>query len=123
MRRSTGSYPSNWQEIARGVKDEANWQCVRCNHIHDPKAGYTLTVHHLDMNPANNEWYNLAPLCQRCHLQIQSKVIMHRPWYLPHSEWFKPYVAGYYAHIHGLPDDKETVLARLDEYLALGQMR
>lgn len=120
-RKSTGDYPPNWKQIANEVKEAANWQCVRCGHPHDPKTGYTLTVHHLDMCPANNAWYNLAPLCQKCHLQIQAKVVMERAWYLPHSEWFRPYAAGYYAHLHGLPTDRATVLARLDELLEMGQ--
>lgn len=123
-RKSTGdTYPADWQEIAQRVKDEAGWRCVRCGHKHDPKAGYCLTVHHLTMQPAQNAWWNTAPLCQRCHLHIQAKVVMERPWMLEHSDWFKPYVAGYYAHRMGLPDDRESVLARVDELIALGQGR
>lgn len=123
MRRSTGAYPPNWREIAHEVKCAAGWKCVRCGRAHDPATGYSLTVHHLDMNPGNCRWWNLAPLCQRCHLRIQAKVIMERPWMLPHSEWFRPYVAGYYAHTHGLPDDRETVMAQLEALIALGQGR
>lgn len=115
------AYPADWPAVARRVKDEAGWRCVRCGHPHDPGAGYCLTVHHLDMDPANSRWWNLAALCQKCHLSIQAKVIMERRWMLPHSEWFRPYVAGYYAHQHGLPDDRESVLARVDELVALGQ--
>ncbi len=121
MSRFTGTYPADWPAIARQVKEEASWRCVRCGHPHDPKAGYTLTVHHLDNNKNNTQWYNLAALCQRCHLQIQGKVIMHRPWILPHSAWFKPFVAGYYAAQHGLPADRDTVLARVDELIEMGQ--
>ena len=58
-RKSTGDYPENWDEIAKAVKDEANWKCVRCAHIHAPEDGYTLTVHHLDLNPANCAWWNI----------------------------------------------------------------
>jgi hypothetical protein len=60
-------------------------------------------------------------LCQRCHLQIQAKVILERPWILPHSQWFRPFVAGYYAHVSGLPDDEANVLAHIDELLEIGQ--
>lgn len=74
-----------------------------------------LTVHHLDGDKGNCEWWNLAALCQRCHLRIQAKVVMNRIWMFDHSEWFRPYVAGYYAHLAGLPTDREFVLARLDE--------
>lgn len=46
---------------------------------------------------------------------------MERAWYLPHSEWFRPFAAGFYAAQHGLPADRESVLARMDEYLQIGQ--
>lgn len=56
-----------------------------------------LTVHHLDGNKSNCEWWNLLALCQRCHLQIQGRVNPDLPYFLEHSDWFKPYVAGFYA--------------------------
>ena len=118
-RKSTGDYPPNWDEIADQAKDEADWKCVRCDHPHDPAAGYTLTVHHLDLNKSNCAWWNLLALCQRCHLQIQNKVVMERRWMFEHSEWFKPYVAGFYAHKHGLPETKEYVLDHLAALLQL----
>ena len=78
-----------------------------------------LTVHHLDMNKANCRWWNLVALCQRCHLQIQGKVQMARVWPWEHSDWFKPYVAGYYASVYlGEELDRPTVEGRLDELLA-----
>ena len=118
-RKSTGDYPENWDEIAKAVKDEANWKCVRCAHIHAPEDGYTLTVHHLDLNPANCAWWNIPALCQRCHLTIQNKVVLERRWMFEHSEWFKPYVAGYYAHLTGLIETKDYVLANLKDLLIL----
>lgn len=121
VRKSTGEYPENWAEIANTVKDEAGWRCVRCGHPHDPPAGYTLTVHHLDLNPANCAWWNIPALCQRCHLRIQNKVVLERQWIFEHTEWFKPYVAGYYATRHGRPADKLYVQAHLSELLNLGQ--
>lgn len=122
-RKSTSAYPADWNDIARAVKDKAGWRCVRCGHPHELAAGYCLTVHHLDLSPANCRWWNLAALCQRCHLQIQAKVVMERTWMLEHSAWFKPYVAGYYAFHNGLPDDEVSVLASIDELIALGQGR
>lgn len=119
--KQIGEYPPDWQQIARSVKEAAGWRCVRCGHPHDTPAGYMLGVHHLDGDKSNCRWWNLTALCQRCHLRIQAKVIMGRGWFLPHSEWFRPYVAGYYAHVHGQPDDPAYVLAHLDELLALGQ--
>jgi 5-methylcytosine-specific restriction endonuclease McrA len=114
-RHSKNDYTDDWPEVAQTCKDEAGWKCVRCGHVHEPESGYCLTVHHLDMDPGNNAWWNTAALCQRCHLQIQAKVVMERPWMFEHSEWFKPYVAGYYAHLRGLPEDRDYVMAHLDE--------
>ncbi|HVT74560.1 MAG TPA: hypothetical protein VHD61_15610 [Lacunisphaera sp.] len=55
------------------------------------------TVHHLDGNKSNCRWWNLLALCQRCHLTIQARVNPHQPYILEHSDWFKPYVAAFYA--------------------------
>lgn len=117
-----GEYPENWKEIAEGIKKEADWKCVRCGHVHDVSAGYTLTVHHLDLNKSNCEWWNLVALCQRCHLQIQHKVVMEQVYMFEHSEWFKPYAAGYYAHLNGLPHSREYVMSHLGELLELGKV-
>jgi len=79
-----------------------------------------LTVHHLDGNKLNCRWWNLVALCQRCHLEIQGKVRMERRWLHEHSEWFKPYVAGYYAWtLLGEDLDRGQVEQRLEELLAL----
>ena len=120
-RKSTGDYPDNWNEIATKTKEAAGWKCVRCGEPHDPPSGYCLTVHHLDINPSNCAWWNLPALCQRCHLHIQSKVIMEQPYMFEHSEWFKPYVAGYYAHQLGEPDDIDYVSSHIDELIAMGR--
>ena len=101
-RKSTGEYPDNWKEIAMAVKDAEHWRCARCGHPHDTPAGYMLTVHHLDLNPANCAWWNIPALCQKCHLKIQHKVVMEREWMFPHSDWFKPYAAAYYGVRAGL---------------------
>lgn len=79
-----------------------------------------LTVHHLDGDKANSAWWNLAVLCQRCHLEIQAKVVMERVYPHEHSEWFKPHAAGYYAevYLHEQVTRKEA-LDRLDELLGL----
>ncbi len=82
-----------------------------------------LTVHHLrlgDDAKRDLRWWNLAALCQRCHLQIQGKVVMERIWPWPHSDWFKPYVAGWYAWAYlGEEITREEAEARSDELLAL----
>lgn len=79
-----------------------------------------LTVHHLDGNKLNCRWWNLVALCQRCHLQVQGRVHMERVWPWQHSEWFRPYVAGFYAWQYLREDlSREEVEARLPELLAL----
>ena len=118
-----GEYPPEWIDgtIPKQVKDEAGWKCIRCNHPHHVASWHVLTVHHLDGIKSNVNWWNLAALCQRCHLHIQAKVKMERIWMFDHSEWFKPYVAGYYAYHHHLDHSKEFVLPRMDELIMLGQ--
>jgi hypothetical protein len=119
-RKSRGSYPPEWAIISAKIKDYTDWTCVRCQHPHDPSSGYTLTVHHMDMDKSNVEWWNLVPLCQRCHLQIQHKVDMNRSWMFDHSEWFKPYVAGFYAHKYlGRSLSREEVMENLEPLLQL----
>lgn len=79
-----------------------------------------LTVHHLNGIKYDCRWWNLVSLCQRCHLTIQGKVFMDRPWTKPHSEWFQPFVAGFYAWKYlDLELTQEETLARLDEMLDL----
>lgn len=78
-----------------------------------------LTVHHFDGNKSNDAWFNLLPLCQRCHLVIQGKVDPRNPYFLPHSDWIKPYAAGFYAmKYEGRNITREEADARMDELLA-----
>ena len=142
---SKTEYPGDWDQIARRVKEEAEWRCVRCGHpaedvgkriecgdhcdparhpggLNDGRQR-VLTVHHLDGDKSNCRWWNLAALCQVCHLIIQGKVDMERCWPFSHSEWFEPYVAGYYAYHFDLPDDPEVADAYTTKLLALGQGR
>lgn len=81
-----------------------------------------LTVHHLNGIKYDCRWWNLTSLCQRCHLTIQAKVYMERPWNKPHTEWFKPHAAGFYASsILGEELTREQTMERLEELLALQQ--
>lgn len=78
------------------------------------------TVHHLDGDKANCRWWNLLALCQRCHLTIQSRVNPHQPYMFEHSDWFKPYVAGFYAwKYEGRYLDAAQVAGEMDRLLAL----
>jgi hypothetical protein len=92
----SGEYPPEWPAVAKEVKDAAAWKCERCGHGHEPKTGYSLTVHHLDGDKANLARWNLAALCQRCHLHIQGRVFMPQFYMFEHTAWFLPHVVGYY---------------------------
>lgn len=116
-------YTGDWPSVSRRVKDDAGWRCVRCNHEHDLASGHVLTVHHFDGDKANNAWWNLLALCQRCHLSFQSRVDPDQPYFFEHSHWLKVYVAGFYAHKYlGEEITREEAWERLVELLALEQM-
>jgi hypothetical protein len=123
--KSGSAYPPDWPAISTRVKDDAGWRCVRCGREHTTRQGYGLTVHHLDLNPSHSEydlyWWNLAALCCPCHLQIQHKVVLERPWAIvDHSAWFQPYAAGWYAYRYlGEHLSRAEVMARLGELLQL----
>ncbi len=92
------TYPTNWEDIANRIKDNAGWKCERCKHPHEVETRHVLTVHHLDGNKGNCADWNLAALCQRCHLAIQGRVKMDQLFFveiLSVSEWFKPHWEGF----------------------------
>ena len=77
-----------------------------------------LTVHHLNGHKHDLRWWNLESLCQRCHLSVQSRVIMERRYPFDHSDWFKPYVAGFYAYKYeGRDISREEAEDRMDDLL------
>ena len=139
--RFRNDYPPEWKTLKFQVRSEAGNRCVRCLHPHPEggprqscdglcRHGYEpsqppwriLTVHHLDGDKANSRWWNLAALCQKCHLAIQGKVVLEEPWSYEHSDWFKPYAAGWYAYsLLGEDLSRQETMARLDELLALAQ--
>ncbi|MEW5870724.1 MAG: HNH endonuclease [Chloroflexota bacterium] len=80
-------YPLNWLEISHAMKDWAGWKCENCHHRHDPENGYTLTVHHLDGDPTNNDPRNLLVACQRCHLSVQATYIPGQIWLIGRPLW------------------------------------
>ena len=64
-----------------------------CTHPNNGKQRM-LTVHHLDLDKSNCADWNLAALCQGCHLTIQAKVDFRRDWMHEHTDWMKPHVEG-----------------------------
>ena len=71
-------YPANWNEIARRVKDEANWTCEECGRVcRKPNEPFdthkrTLTVAHLNHIPEDCRRENLRALCAPCHLRYDA---------------------------------------------------
>lgn len=154
--KTLNTYPPNWSDISRLVRQRAGGRCVRCRHpsgdymasdttitglrywpikkrrvlapcdeeCEHPRDGKlrVLTVHHLDGDKGNCRWWNLPALCQVCHLVIQAKVKLDQSYMHPHSEWFLPYVAGFYAFaVLGEQLEREEVDRRLPELIAAGQ--
>lgn len=144
----TGEYPPDWQQISDRVWADAGHRCIRCGHpyrkgehgkgqwtpcddrcTHGGPVRFIMdqlcaewrigTVHHLNGNKTCCEWWNLLALCQRCHLTIQSRVNPEQPYMLEHSEWFKPYVAGFYAKKYeGRDITREQAVSEMDRLLA-----
>jgi 5-methylcytosine-specific restriction endonuclease McrA len=94
-------YPKDWPAIAEAVKRKHGYKCERCGHPNEP--GHVLTVHHLDMDPSNCADWNLAALCQQCHLHIQAKLDLDQGWLFPliHSAWFVPHLRGFQQYVLG----------------------
>jgi hypothetical protein len=151
-RRFTGDYADDGKARRLSVREAAGHRCIRCGHPFESgkhgkgewspcdekcthggpvrSVGITieaqwrvLTVHHLDGDKSNDAWWNTLALCQRCHLQVQTRVDPRIPYFLEHSEWFKPYVAGFYVwKYEGALISREEVESRLSELLAYEQM-
>jgi len=71
-------YPRDWEQIARGVKDAADWRCEHCGkQCRRPGEPFdthrrTLTVAHLNHTPEDCRLENLAALCAPCHLRYDA---------------------------------------------------
>ena len=107
-------------EFLRGgeasIKSDLSYRAVEPSHYE--ARWRILTVHHLDEDKRNCRWWNLAALCQRCHLRMQRAVVMDRVYSFEHSEWFKPYAAGFYAWKYEQEDlTRAEIMERLDYYL------
>jgi len=93
---NSNEYPENWKEIATRIKEKAGWKCERCGHKHEVETGYVLTVHHLVPEKSLCEDWNLAALCQRCHLKMQHiDMFQGLLDFYEFSDWFKPHLEGF----------------------------
>lgn len=72
-----GNYPKYWKELAKIIKEKANWCCYKCgrtclrpgekSNSLKPRA-YNLQIHHWNRDPSDNRLENLVCLCAGCHL-------------------------------------------------------
>ncbi len=79
MPMDRSKYPENWPEISFAVRERANWTCQNCaKQCRRPEEPFdthirTLTVSHVDHDPANCDPGNLVALCAPCHLRYDAK--------------------------------------------------
>jgi hypothetical protein len=91
----TGEYPPNWEDVSRRVKERARWQCELCGAKNGPSPN-VLTVHHLDGDKWNLLSWNLAALCQRCHLRVQATFDFYQTALMGvYPRWLQVHVKGY----------------------------
>lgn len=108
-------------EVRRGLLP-CDENCMHMNLISDnpnPDPQRVLTVHHLDGDKANCLWWNLAPLCQVCHLRIQAKIKMQQHFLFPtlHRAWFQPYLIGamqFTSLKEGMHESYQQIILRLE---------
>lgn len=118
--RFRNAYNYDGRHKRREARAAAGNVCIRCGHPNDFASGHVLTTHHFDGDKANDAWWNLLALCQRCHLSFQNRVDPDIPFFLEHSAWLKPYVAGFYAHKYlQQAITRQEAAARMEELLLL----
>ena len=121
MRNFQNDYNPDGADKRREARERVGNRCIRCGSPSVP--GRILTVHHFDGDKSNDAWWNLLPLCQVCHLQVQARVDPSIPYFLEHSDWLKPYVAGFYAwKYEGRMISHEEANDRLEQLLKHEQM-
>lgn len=86
-----------WQDgIRPGISGGKNeWSKPR--HFYSDKDGVPTSSFAsclLDDDKSNCADWNLAALCQVCHLQMQDRLEMRPAWIFEHSDWLKPHIQG-----------------------------
>jgi 5-methylcytosine-specific restriction endonuclease McrA len=78
-------YPKNWKAISLAIRERDKWRCKFCGvangELHPITGGkVTLTVAHIDNpDPMDVRDENLAALCNRCHIILDSAMhVQHR---------------------------------------------
>jgi len=79
MPMDRSKYPDNWDEIATDVKEQAGWQCEKCDlQCRFPGEKFdthkrTLTVAHINHVEMDCRPENLVALCPACHLRYDGE--------------------------------------------------
>ena len=60
------------------IKKERNYICEYCGEDHLEKQ--SLDVHHIDCNPANDNFDNLMVLCRKCHNNFHYFIDGEKSW-------------------------------------------
>jgi hypothetical protein len=74
----TDRYPADWDAIALAIKEAAQWRCqdcgMQCRRPHEPFDTHkrTMSVAHLNHDPADCRHENLAAWCSACHLRYDA---------------------------------------------------
>ena len=72
-------YPANWAFISADIRfNRAGNRCEKCGIQNGSISPIThkkisLSVHHKDHQPENNDYSNLIALCNRCHIKEDAK--------------------------------------------------
>lgn len=72
-------YPRDWEKIAAEKKESVGWKCEKCGkQCRRPGEAFdthrnTLTVAHLNHNPADIRPENLCAMCAPCHLRYDAQ--------------------------------------------------
>lgn len=69
MTSPLNTYPANWDQISKGVKERAGWRCMNpsCNRLLVGEYRKYLHVHHMNGDRSDISSSNLISLCIDCH--------------------------------------------------------
>lgn len=87
--RTTLAFAWPWRRVRQNTKCDGF-----CTHAGDSKHRI-LTTHHLDGDKSNWRLWNLAALCQVCHLQVQAKICWDQTYLGEHSIWLIWHIERY----------------------------
>jgi hypothetical protein len=112
MKRFRGAYVTEWAKISYQVKKDAGWRCVRCGHPNEGSGPHNRIPcdEHCDLerHPESVDFPEVAGQILAYFALVGSPAFtaagsppawpQQRQRVLTvHSEWIRPYIAGYYA--------------------------